>query len=339
MIKQAHIGVGISGQEGMQAVLSSDFSFAQFRFLQRLLLVHGRWSYLRVAMFLRYFFYKNFAFTLCHFWYGIYCGWSATTLFDQWFILFYNIVYTSTPIINYAWMEQDVNEYYSQMFPKLYYPGPNNLLFNIYYFMLSCCEGIYASVIVFFFMVYGYASFNMQNGSSISQSYQGLGVACATAISIVVNIRCSLEMGHWTVFNVWPALSIAAVFVFQIMMGELLTLFFPEHLEYKDVYYAVWQNANFWWVTLAACVVCCFPILFCRLWIVIMKEPLTYRARVKQFFEKHQPEEYNQLAVNRGAAALHRSRHGSSFAFAQQPGIGGMIERGVYRESAASRAR
>ena len=28
----AHIGVGISGQEGMQAVLASDFSFAQFKY-------------------------------------------------------------------------------------------------------------------------------------------------------------------------------------------------------------------------------------------------------------------------------------------------------------------
>ena len=47
MIKTAHIGVGISGQEGMQAVLASDYSIAQFQFLERLLLVHGRWSYYR----------------------------------------------------------------------------------------------------------------------------------------------------------------------------------------------------------------------------------------------------------------------------------------------------
>ncbi len=64
----------------MQAVLSSDFSIAQFRFLERLLLVHGRWSYFRMCKFLRYFFYKNFAFTLCHFWYAFFCGFSAQVL-------------------------------------------------------------------------------------------------------------------------------------------------------------------------------------------------------------------------------------------------------------------
>ena len=60
-----------------QAVLASDYSIAQFRYLERLLLVHGRWSYLRMAKFLRYFFYKNFAFTLCHFWFAFFCGFSA----------------------------------------------------------------------------------------------------------------------------------------------------------------------------------------------------------------------------------------------------------------------
>jgi P-type E1-E2 ATPase len=73
----AHIGVGISGQEGMQAVLASDYSICQFRYLERLLLVHGRWSYFRMCKFLKYFFYKNFAFTLCHFWYAFFCGFSA----------------------------------------------------------------------------------------------------------------------------------------------------------------------------------------------------------------------------------------------------------------------
>ena len=56
MIKEAHIGVGISGHEGMQAVLASDYAIAQFRFLERLLLVHGRWSYKRIARLVMFFF-------------------------------------------------------------------------------------------------------------------------------------------------------------------------------------------------------------------------------------------------------------------------------------------
>uniref|UniRef100_A0A2P2MIJ8 P-type ATPase C-terminal domain-containing protein n=1 Tax=Rhizophora mucronata TaxID=61149 RepID=A0A2P2MIJ8_RHIMU len=50
MLQEADIGVGISGVEGMQAAMSSDYAIAQFRFLERLLLVHGHWCYRRIAM-------------------------------------------------------------------------------------------------------------------------------------------------------------------------------------------------------------------------------------------------------------------------------------------------
>lgn len=82
----ANVGVGISGKEGNQAMLSSDYAIAQFRFLERLLLIHGRWSYFRVCKFLRYFFYKNFTFSMCHFWIAFLNGFSAQ-VFPQFIIL------------------------------------------------------------------------------------------------------------------------------------------------------------------------------------------------------------------------------------------------------------
>jgi P-type E1-E2 ATPase len=42
MIQAAHIVLGISGLEGLQAVMASDFAIAQFHFLKRLLLVRSR---------------------------------------------------------------------------------------------------------------------------------------------------------------------------------------------------------------------------------------------------------------------------------------------------------
>ncbi len=59
MIQSADVGVGISGQEGMQAVMASDFALARFCFLKRLLFVHGHWCYDRLARTILYFFYKN----------------------------------------------------------------------------------------------------------------------------------------------------------------------------------------------------------------------------------------------------------------------------------------
>ncbi|EHB09968.1 Putative phospholipid-transporting ATPase FetA [Heterocephalus glaber] len=105
-IATAHIGVGISGLEGMQAMLNSDFSFSQFHYLQRLLLVHGRWSYNRMCKFLSYFFYKNFAFTLVHFWYAFYNGFSAQKVYDSWFITCYNLIYASLPVLGLSLFDQ-----------------------------------------------------------------------------------------------------------------------------------------------------------------------------------------------------------------------------------------
>ena len=78
MIQAAHIGVGISGREGRAAVLASDFAFAQFQYLARLLLVHGRWSYLRNSEVVSYAFYKNFAYCLPNILFAAASGWSFT---------------------------------------------------------------------------------------------------------------------------------------------------------------------------------------------------------------------------------------------------------------------
>ena len=58
MIQEADVGVGIAGEEGRQAVMSADYAIGQFRFLQRLVLVHGRWSYRRLSECIANFFYK-----------------------------------------------------------------------------------------------------------------------------------------------------------------------------------------------------------------------------------------------------------------------------------------
>lgn len=68
MIQAAHIGVGISGMEGLQAARSADVAIAQFRYLRKLLLVHGAWSYQRICKTILYSFYKNITLYMTQFW-------------------------------------------------------------------------------------------------------------------------------------------------------------------------------------------------------------------------------------------------------------------------------
>lgn len=90
MIQEANVGVGIAGLEGAQASMSSDYAIGQFRFLTKLLVVHGRWCYLRIALFHEVFFYKNVIWTFCMFWFLLYCKW--VFFFSLFYVLFYYVL-------------------------------------------------------------------------------------------------------------------------------------------------------------------------------------------------------------------------------------------------------
>uniref|UniRef100_A0AAR2LR36 Phospholipid-transporting ATPase n=1 Tax=Pygocentrus nattereri TaxID=42514 RepID=A0AAR2LR36_PYGNA len=264
MIKTAHIGVGISGQEGIQAVLASDYSFSQFRFLQRLLLVHGRWSYLRMCRFLCYFFYKNFAFTMVHFWFGFFCGFSAQTVYDQYFITLYNIVYTSLPVLAMGIFDQDVPEQRSLEYPKLYEPGQLNLLFNKREFFICIAQGIYTSVVLFF-IPYGVLSQATQSNGVPLADYQTFAVTTATALVIVVSVQISLDTGYWTAINhffVWGSVGAYFTILFTMHSSVLFNIF-PKQFHFLGKANTLAQPVV--WLTIAlATVICIAPVLAFR---------------------------------------------------------------------------
>ena len=98
MILEAHIGIGIYGEEGLRAVQSSDYAIGEFKILRRLLLFHGQVNLMRNSDMIIYFFYKNFVFTIVHFFYGFYNNFSGQTIIDDWFISCFNLVFTSIPL-------------------------------------------------------------------------------------------------------------------------------------------------------------------------------------------------------------------------------------------------
>lgn len=127
MIQEADVGVGIAGVEGRQAVMSSDYAIGQFRFLQRLVLVHGRWSYRRMGETIANFFYKNIIWVFSIFWFQIYCNFDMTYVFDYTYILMFNLFFTSVPVILMGVLDQDVSDVVSLAVPQLYRRGIERL--------------------------------------------------------------------------------------------------------------------------------------------------------------------------------------------------------------------
>ena len=149
MIQEAHIGVGISGKEGTQAVQASDFTFSQFRFLKYLLLVHGRYAYNRISLFILYYFYKNFISTFTEAWFAIFNGFSGQIYFLDWLPSLYNTFWTSWPCITFCTLEQDISPELSLEYPNLYSAGQKSAYFNIKIFWVWTLFSIYSGAVIF----------------------------------------------------------------------------------------------------------------------------------------------------------------------------------------------
>nr|KAG5697762.1 hypothetical protein BaRGS_026719 [Batillaria attramentaria] len=314
--------VGISGQEGMQAVLASDYAIAQFRYLERLLLVHGRWSYLRMCKFLKYFFYKNFAFTLCHFWFAFFCGFSAQALFDPFYISLYNVFYTSLPILVLGIFDQDVDDSHCLAYPKLYIPGIKDALFNYTVFSWSVIEGILSSLVLFF-IPYGAFLYAVDEDGKDKQDVQSFGTCMAATLSVAVNLRCALDMSYWTGFNhfvVWG--SIIYYFCFQLA-------FYSEAIVYEYVGAAmeVFSYPPCWFVMLLTCTCLLVPMVAYRFYQTTVFPTLSDRVRLKQRMRKTKSRDLKvrrQSTMRRSVRSLR-----SGYAFAHQAGFGELITSGT----------
>ncbi|KAJ4855120.1 cation transport ATPase (P-type) domain-containing protein [Trichoderma breve] len=146
MIQASHVGIGISGKEGLQAARVADYAIAQFRFLQRLLLVHGRWNYIRTAKFIICTFWKEMFFYLPAAQYQRYNGYTGTSLYQSASLTVFNTLFTSLCTICMGIWEQDLSAETLLAIPELYIYGQRNMGLNFWKYMrwmvLAAIEGV-----------------------------------------------------------------------------------------------------------------------------------------------------------------------------------------------------
>ena len=170
MIQQAQVGVGVCGREGRQAVNSSDFAISQFKHLERLLMIHGRWNYRRICKVILYVlrlrriytcvanlsvpanvtcvplchlspsysFYKNITLTLVLFYYTFYTGYSGTSLFESTSYMLFNVCFCSLPIIGVGWFDKDMSEETVLAYPEMFISGRLGQDLNVG--VCACCS-------------------------------------------------------------------------------------------------------------------------------------------------------------------------------------------------------
>ncbi|KAI1140880.1 phospholipid-translocating P-type ATPase [Hypoxylon sp. FL0543] len=248
MIQEADVGVGIAGVEGRQAVMSADYAIGQFRFLQRLVLVHGRWSYRRMAEAIANFFYKNMIWSLSILWFQCFCNFDITYLFEYTYILLFNLIFTSVPPIVIGVLDQDVSDQVSLAVPQLYRRGIERLEWTQHKFWLYMLDGLYQSVLSFFitYLAFAPTSTVAGNGLDVGDRYR-LGAYVAHPVVITINLYILINTYRWD----WLTLLIIAI-------SDLLIFFWTG--VYTSSTYAgslygaapqIYGEASFWAVLIA----------------------------------------------------------------------------------------
>lgn len=284
MIQAAHIGVGISGVEvslarrrsrfvadtpqGLQAARSADVAISQFRFLRKLLLVHGSWSYQRLSKLILYSFYKNITFALCLFWYSWFNDFSGQIAFEGWTMTFYNVVFTILPPLVIGIFDQFVSARMLDRYPQLYQLGQKNYFFAPITFWYWVGNAFYHSVVSLAFpaikthqqILFAFSCFVFWADLIASDGKNsGLWVWGTTLfISVLLTVLGKAAL----ISDVWTKYTLAAIpgsFLFTMIALPLYAFIAPltgVSMEYKGIVQRLWGDAVFYFVLILFPVVC-----------------------------------------------------------------------------------
>ncbi|KAL8107222.1 phospholipid-transporting ATPase 2-like isoform X1 [Apium graveolens] len=157
MIQQADIGVGISGREGLQAARAADYSIGRFRFLKRLILVHGRYSYNRTAFLSQYCFYKSLLICFIQIFFSFVSGVSGSSLFNSVSLMAYNVFYTSIPVL-VSVLDKDLSEKTVMQHPQILFYCQAGRLLNPSTFAGWFGRSLFHAIVVFLITIHAYAN-------------------------------------------------------------------------------------------------------------------------------------------------------------------------------------
>ena len=228
MIMEAHIGIGIYGEEGLRAAQSSDYAIGEFQVLRRLLFFHGYLNLMRNSIMVIYFFYKNFVFTIIHFFYGFLNDFSGQTIIEDWFITLFNLVFTSIPLAARGILDISVKPddgiIVEILMPYLYKEQREKPHFNIKNFLLNLLKGIIHALINYYFTI------NIVNNNIDKNGHESNLWVISTVLYTNILLIVSFDMIIFTRYHTWLNWVIVICLTFMLyiiflIMVENITFF------------------------------------------------------------------------------------------------------------------
>lgn len=246
MIQSADIGVGITGKEGHQAARSADYAIAQFRFLLKLLLVNGRYNYVRTCKFVLCTFYKELLFYLTQCIYQRYTLFSGSSLYESWSLLMFNTLFTSLCVICIGMFDKDLQPATLIAVPELYATGRLYQAFNLKVFVYWMILAAFQSVAVMFLECFAWGFSALKDNTTMP-----LGTAIFWAVVTVINVKALfLELYSVT----WIAFTLFFVSVGGFGLWNVLIMLLSRPKD-RSIFYVGYGFMEFgkdfsWWASI-----------------------------------------------------------------------------------------
>ena len=244
MIMEAHIGIGIQGKEGTQAVRTADFSIGQFRFLEKLLLNYGRIGYLKISKFICYYFYKNILLVYSDILYGFSNGFSGQLYFADYLTTMYNAIFTSWCCLFVFSLERDVDLYIVKKFPMLYAAGQKNYFFNLKIFWSYILYAILHGTICYFLPELTLKDTYDNSGKTLNHWYKS--TINFSLIIHVVSYKLLIISDFWNWVNLsafFLSIALYYIIVFVLCTDKLA---FALQNELANVLQNLFKDMKFW---------------------------------------------------------------------------------------------
>ncbi|KAH6908304.1 phospholipid-translocating ATPase [Coprinopsis sp. MPI-PUGE-AT-0042] len=261
MIQAADVGVGISGEEGLQAVNSSDYAIAQFRFLKRLLLVHGHWSYYRNGNMIINFFYKNIVCIGVLWWFQIYSGWSSNYVLEYTYLLFWNSFWTIAPVIAIGLFDRLADASVLMDFPELYRFGREGRWFGMGLFTIYMLDGIMQQVqsaVIFFLIRYSYDHMVSTRPDGYDVYLYEFSTTMAFAAVFTANFFNGLNTNTWTA---WVFFAVffgdAFIWLYSVVYNSISPGWFVTPVWGNNV--LTFRSGYFWLCLILVIPICLLP--------------------------------------------------------------------------------
>lgn len=235
MIREADVGIGIIGKEGKQAANNADFAIGQFKFLKTLLLVHGRWNYIRQSRVFLYSMHKNMVLTMTLFWFSYYTALSGTSMYNSWVYSGFNFA-LGLPIIFYGFMDRDIPAEFAMENPQVYRTGLSNAMLNMGTVGLWITNAMVFAIIfcILFFVV-------------LEPTFRDYGIyemGTVIYISLVLALQCKVAFLHqvWNKIHVISMIiSVSCLFLVIYIMNVS-----SDEYDYYGVVNFVYDQSIFW---------------------------------------------------------------------------------------------